>query len=39
MLEGMNDRTSFRIRPVPPKHPGVEITMIPDNVRVTVLKD
>jgi hypothetical protein len=32
-------KASFRIRPVPPKHPGVEITMIPDNVRVTVLRD
>ncbi|MFH1017832.1 MAG: CdaR family protein [Pseudomonadota bacterium] len=32
-------KTTFLIRPVPPVKPGVEITMIPDNVRVTVLKD
>ncbi len=31
--------TAFRVRPIPPEHPGVEITTIPDNVRVTILRD
>jgi hypothetical protein len=31
-------KNSYRIRPVAPKRAGVEITMIPDNVRVTIIK-
>ncbi|HLG20143.1 MAG TPA: CdaR family protein [Bdellovibrionota bacterium] len=34
-----NRKKTYRIRPIPPTRPGIEITMIPDNVLVTLAQE